>query len=515
MTNNTIRSFDIFDTAIFRDVFLPTDIFKLVEEKVGKDFYNKRIQAEKLAREEKSHYTIKDIYKHLPEFYLNDEVQTEIEHCFANKKMLELYEPENTVFISDMYLPSGILKKILENAGYKNPKVFVSCELKACKSDGKLFKKVEKKTSKRISVHYGDNYVADIEGARKAGIKRTVFNPALHNKNLNIPKVKNTFLKKYLALVEDESESNAVFKLAMYYLPVIYEFTRWVLSERSEGQKIFFLSRDMYMPYLIAKNIFRAKDIYYLHVSRRSLAGICLKSKNKELKRKMSFIFSKDEMQQKKIQDDSEVLKYLNKFNIKDNDIIADIGYAGTIQAGIDYALKVKTQGLYLQVSSKVLSGLKTKMFLNRMAIHFCLMVEFVFGSDEDSVEGYRNGKPVFVPDNKERKELARKITDIILEVAQIFHDSEFIATQKIDVYDLEQILIHEQYYPSEELIKIYNKKIFTNRARKESIIGFDKREIKNGNLRIAYMCSYCQPLFKELLSRDKELKHLCKLLGE
>lgn len=512
MTNNTIRSFDIFDTAIIRDVFLPTDIFKLVEEKVGKDFYNKRIKAEQLAREEKRHYSIKDIYKHLPEFYLNDEVQTELEHCVANKKILDLYEPENTVFISDMYLSSGVLKMILENAGYKNPKVFVSCEMNACKADGKLFKKVEKKTGKIISVHYGDNYVADIEGARKAGITKTIFNPALHTKNLNIPKVKNTFLKKYLATVEDEAEP--LQKLAMFYAPLIFEFTRWVLNQREEGQKIFFLSRDMYMPYYIAKNIFGAENIYYLHVSRRSLAGLCLKSKNKELKRKMSFIFSKEEMKQKKLQDDSEVLKYLKKFNIKDDDIIADIGYAGTIQAGINYALKVKTQGLYIQVSSKVLSGLKTKMFLNRMAIHFCLMVEFVFGSDEDSVEGYLNGKPVFIPDNKERKELARAITNIVFEVAQIFYDMYFVAGRKIDVHDLEQILIHQQYYPSQELIKIYNKKIFSNRERKESIIGFDKQEIKKGNLRTAYACSYCQPLFKALLEQDIELKHLSKLLG-
>ena len=509
---NKIKSFDIFDTAIIRKVYHPTDIFKVIEEKVGGDFYNKRIQAEQFAREDKKFYGIKDIYKYLPEFDMSDEIEAEFENCTANIDILRQYDSENTVFISDMYLPSKILKQILENAGYKNPEVYVSCELNACKAEGKLFKKVEKKTGKKIAVHYGDNYVADIEGAKKAGIKRTVFNPALHKKNLNIPKVKNPYLKQYLAIVEDRFEP--IEKLALYYTPVIFEFTRWVLQNREEGQKIFFLSRDMYMPYLIAKDIFKAEDIYYLHVSRRSLAGLCLKSGNKELKRKMSFIFTKEELKQKKLQDDSEVLKYLKQFNIKDNDIIADIGYAGTIQAGIDYALKVKTQGFYMQVSSKVISGLKTKMFLNRMAIHFCLMVEFVFGSPEDNIEGYKNGKPVFTPDNKERKELARRIINNVLEMSEVFYFDYFIAGRKINIYDIEQILIHQQYYPSEELIKIYNKKIYTNRERKESIIGFDKAEIKKGNLRMAYLCSYCQPLFKKLLEQDKELKHLSKLVG-
>lgn len=48
--NETI-SFDIFDTLLFRNVYLPTDIFKIIEiklkEKFGtEDFFNLRIKAE-------------------------------------------------------------------------------------------------------------------------------------------------------------------------------------------------------------------------------------------------------------------------------------------------------------------------------------------------------------------------------------------------------------------------------------------------------------------------------------
>ena len=514
MTNRKfMRSLDVFDTALLRRTYLPDDIFKLVEEKVGKNFYEKRVEAERKAREKKRFYGIKDIYKFLPEFDMEVEIETERENIYPNKELLnEVYDYRNTVFISDMYLPSKVIEEFLEDAGYENPRVFVSCEMKACKADGSLFKKAQEHLGLTISQHYGDNYAADIEGAKRAGIKNVVFRPALHNKDYNLPKVRNTFLKKYLAVVEDEC-SSSLNKLALYYAPIIFEFTKWILNQRQAGQKIYFLSRDMYMPYLIARDIFEADDIYYLKVSRRSLACLGLKSRNNEVKRKLSFIFTADEIKKKRTQDDFETLRYLKKFDIADNDIIADIGYAGTIQAIIDNALRINTQGLYMQVSSNVIEGIKTKMFLKRLAIHYCLMVEFVFGSNEDSVEGYKNLRPVYVKDNQERKELAQEIIGTIMSIAQNFYYDNFIAGKGFDVFDLEQILIHQQYYLSDDLIKIYNKKIYSNRERKESIIGYDREEIMQGNLRDLYNRSYCQPLFKMLLERDSELKHLSRLL--
>ena len=70
-----MESIDIFDTAIFRDVYEPTDIFTLIEHKVGRSFKANRIQAEKSARTNSPFYTIKDIYKNL----LGFDIQMEIE----------------------------------------------------------------------------------------------------------------------------------------------------------------------------------------------------------------------------------------------------------------------------------------------------------------------------------------------------------------------------------------------------------------------------------------------------
>ncbi|HGE6052906.1 TPA: hypothetical protein ACGG7T_003579, partial [Vibrio cholerae] len=60
-------SFDIFDTAILRNVIEPTDIFTIVEKFKGiKGFANKRIRAELKARKNSNEedITIDEIYKY-------------------------------------------------------------------------------------------------------------------------------------------------------------------------------------------------------------------------------------------------------------------------------------------------------------------------------------------------------------------------------------------------------------------------------------------------------------------
>ena len=78
---------------------------------------------------------------------------------------------------------------------------------------------------------------------------------------------------------------------------------------------------------------------------------------------------------------------------------------------------------------------------------------------------------------------------------------------------NLLKILIHLQYYPSDDIIQMYNQNIYSNRELGESVIGFDKEKIVNGKLRECYNRSYAKPLFKRLLEADKDLKHLSKLL--
>lgn len=503
-----VVSLDVFDTALLRTVYLPTDIFKLVEQDVCRDFYTKRKEAENKAREKNMFYTIYDIYKFLPDFDPEIEIKTELNNCKANPKILELYKqnPENYVFISDMYLPSKVIKKMLEKIGYENPRVFVSCEMKAIKFDGSLFRKVQDILGKRIQKHYGDNYNVDIEGAKKAGIPEVEFNPALHNIRLSLPVIRDVRLKKYIAevLAGDESKED---KIALLFSPIVVGFTKWTLRQRERGQKIFFLSRDMIAPYVVAKKILKAPDVFYLHASRRSLGGACLQSNDQKLVDKMKLILTDEEMEEFKRRGTKEVLTYLNKFKIKDNDIIVDIGYSGTIQAALDYILGIKTKGLYMQVFPETLFNVNATEYLRRRVIAYCLMLEIPLGSAEDCVEFYKDGEVVYKPEHPQRKALAREMTKTVIEGAKNLID------YPISIVDVEQLLIHIQYYLNDELLSVFNQPIFSNRDIGESVINFDKEKIMKGNLKELAQRSYSYKLFKQMLEADSELAHLSSLI--
>lgn len=241
-----MESLDIFDTAVFRDVYEPKDIFTLVEQKVGNNFRAKRIEAEKQTSKQFPFYNIDQIYKLLPEFNPQDEIDMEFNHVYANPKILEMYKqnPKNFVFISDMYLSTKVLTKLLEKVGYEKPRIFVSCDEKCNKGSGVLFEKVIRKIGP-IEKHYGDNYKSDILGCIKHKIK-PVFYPALHNRPLNLPMVKNPLLKKYATAIET-SQEKPLTKMTKYYAPLIYEFTKWVIKKKkTRTNNIFSKQRYVY-----------------------------------------------------------------------------------------------------------------------------------------------------------------------------------------------------------------------------------------------------------------------------
>ena len=83
----------------------------------------------------------------------------------------------------------------------------------------------------------------------------------------------------------------------------------------------------------------------------------------------------------------------------------------------------------------------------------------------------------------------------------------------KLSVFDVEQMLIHIQNYPSKEMMELFNEPILTNRKRMERGINFDREAILNGKLIECYNKSYAKPLFKKMLELDSQLSSLSKLL--
>lgn len=186
-----IVSFDIFDTLIMRKVYMPQDIFKIVEWRIRKElgleieFSRERIAAGVGSNDR--YFMLDDIYMVMNQVLkLSDEIlykikrielQVERECCIPRKDMVEFYNElvleKDVYLISDMYLPSQAITEILEQCGVRNvPHIWISGEKKANKKDGTLWEIYAKKIVKgRKALHIGDNIISDVKHPQKYGIE--------------------------------------------------------------------------------------------------------------------------------------------------------------------------------------------------------------------------------------------------------------------------------------------------------------------------------------------------------
>jgi predicted HAD superfamily hydrolase len=198
-----VVSFDVFDTLISRKVPVPADIFGIIERRTGREgFARRRVAAERAARrrmpEGTEDVSLDDIYNELEEtdigFLKQSEIGEELDSCYRNENGYKLYDLARKkgrviIAVSDMYLPSCVISKILSNAGYTDIKrLFLSNEYGKTKSTGRLFSLVpeEINVANNKIIHIGDNYRSDVLGAGKAGIRGLHF-PSKHtSKNKTI-----------------------------------------------------------------------------------------------------------------------------------------------------------------------------------------------------------------------------------------------------------------------------------------------------------------------------------------
>lgn len=311
-------SFDIFDTLLVRPAVKPTDIFSLVckeiEEKYNFNFLEERMQAEK----EINNYniTIYDIWKHIGEkfdlsaekikFCVDKELEIEEQLLYQRYYGRVIYDMatkknKRIVAISDMYIPSQILHRILKKKGYtKIEVVYVSCEKKARKDTGELYRifcREEKIKNSRSILHIGDNKLSDIQNAQKCGLQTyylpsniDLFKKTLRRSNIIIFKsIKNNFDSMILGYaINSLFENNLCLKknerlnlksfAKLLLFPFLFKVTIY-LHNNDEIQKkyneIFFLSRDGYFPQiaydLLNKKIYNCKnETVYFYGSRRA-----------------------------------------------------------------------------------------------------------------------------------------------------------------------------------------------------------------------------------------------------
>ncbi|KXV29752.1 hypothetical protein AD936_18145 [Gluconobacter japonicus] len=193
LKNFSVVSFDVFDTLLFRNLADPKDVFKIIEEKYNIDnFYAKRIAAEALSREKsKIQYdsyetSIDQIYSMIyddhnkKDFGVEMEVSEEEDLLFPHPFGMLVYKIAKklglkTIAISDMYLGSEQIKKILIKNGFYLDHVFSSSDWRKediGKYNGKSFVKVcrELNVFPEEIIHFGDNIQSDFINANEKGV---------------------------------------------------------------------------------------------------------------------------------------------------------------------------------------------------------------------------------------------------------------------------------------------------------------------------------------------------------
>jgi len=109
---------------------------------------------------------------------VRSEIRQEVAVCFLDKDLLRLlkdYTYDELILISDFYMSVGKIKQILAAQDVSLPfsAIFISCDTRLNKKSGRLFHHVlaRLKTDPQSILHIGDNPHADIEMARKAGLR--------------------------------------------------------------------------------------------------------------------------------------------------------------------------------------------------------------------------------------------------------------------------------------------------------------------------------------------------------
>ena len=296
---NNIISFDIFDTLILRNIFQPTDIFRILakfakDEFDIDDFFQKRVEGEKKARDKvkNSEADFQEIYDEVEklcgcniEKIKQMELQLEMEFSVINPYMMEIWkyaseQKKTIIFISDMYLSSDFIKKLLKKNGYKVEHLYVSNEYRKNKGSKELYELVgqELNCKKTNWLHIGDNEYSDYKQAKEFGIN------AYHYKNVS------TYYEGTKELSISESVLIGIQNNYLYNgiqenywnkfgaknaFPIYFGFAKWLYDLTKEEDNLFFLARDGYIIKKIYDMVCKMDEntifTNYIYVSRKVL----------------------------------------------------------------------------------------------------------------------------------------------------------------------------------------------------------------------------------------------------
>lgn len=320
-----VVSFDIFNTLLMRRLYIPMDVFLVVESKLQR-IYGKDVafvEWRKRASAVLDNPSIDEIYARLMELTGWDEELTEKAKSFEHEtelyfisprhEMVELYQEickEKEVYLlSDMYYPKEILCELLQGVGVEIDvsHLLVSCDLKKSKESGELWKYYSQRIIKgRKAIHIGDEEEADGNQPRKYGIESwLIWSPAMLLKHSSlkmiVPHIQSLRASVVIGFIEyklfnspfslNKTKGKVVFKNdkdAGYCLlgNLLCEFFHWLLIQvKSEHvQQLAFFAREGYLltglfdEYCCLTDEANAPESVYMEISRRAVMVASIRS---------------------------------------------------------------------------------------------------------------------------------------------------------------------------------------------------------------------------------------------
>lgn len=320
----TLYSFDIFDTLISRKGLEPDSISYAMRDSMRKDFSHgfdsmfverfpaKRLNAELGLREymnkslEQRHtikreITLSMIYDEIQmlenltdeqkDYLIALECKTEIDSIIPIKDNINtvkelLKNHEDVIFISDMYLPMSVIKKMLSAAdpALEKVKIFLSNEYGTLKTDKDLFFEVYRSIKPFYNygkwIHTGDNRNADQKQPRLMGIEtRHIQKPTFSNIEKSLSESIGTYDSFKTMALQARMRNSHSFKSADfvidYIAPLFVSYIDWVLRDaiKKGFETLYFVSRDGHHLKRIADAIIQKRGLSiktkYIYASRR------------------------------------------------------------------------------------------------------------------------------------------------------------------------------------------------------------------------------------------------------
>lgn len=272
--STALVSLDIFDTVLLRRVETPAKVFDEVGRRARLAglidagltpplFRMVRQDAECRARQEArqdrgtDEVGVADIYRQIavgdPAALMALEIAVEAEVLFANPFLLKglqdlAVQGRPVVLLSDMYLPPGVIRRLLSNAGigealYRD--LYVSCAHGCSKRDGGLFRLLlndHPDLSAASILHVGDDPVGDVAMARAAGLCAVHYTPSSglarmrerERAAMGVAGLDPPFTRRLAALATWDDAADDAFWLefgALVLGPAVAEYCRWVVED--------------------------------------------------------------------------------------------------------------------------------------------------------------------------------------------------------------------------------------------------------------------------------------------